>query len=136
MNTATESNNVAIEERPIKKILIVEDDEKIAKALAIRLRTSGYDVTVAPDAVLGLSSALKTKPDLTLLDICLPAGNGFTVADRIQELLPTASPFIFITASRQPDLRKKAKLLGAAAFFEKPYEPDELLAAIDELLAE
>jgi len=120
----------------MKKILIVEDDPSVAKALAIRLESSGYEVTIAPDAMLGVMSALKNNPDLTVLDISLPAGNGFTVADRIQELLPHQTPFIFMTASRQPDLRKKAEILGARAFFEKPYETEELLAAIKGALGE
>jgi DNA-binding response OmpR family regulator len=120
----------------MKKILVVEDDENIAKALAIRLKASGYQVTVAPDALLGVSSAVKTSPDLTLLDISLPAGNGFYVADRIQELLPSATPFIFMTASKQPGLREKAKALGAAGFFEKPYETEDLLSAIKGALGE
>src|SRR5712691_13324214 len=97
----------------MKKILIVEDDQNVAKALSIRLESSGYEVTIAQDAVLGVSTAFKTEPDLALLDISLPAGNGFTVADRIQELLPKETPFIFVTASKQPDLRKKARILGA-----------------------
>jgi DNA-binding response OmpR family regulator len=117
-------------ESQMKKILVVEDDPNIAKALAIRLKAWGYEATVAPDAVLGVSSALKLKPDLALLDISLPAGNGFSVADRIQEILPRATPFIFVTASKQPGLREKARLLGAAGFFEKPYIAEELRAAI------
>jgi DNA-binding response OmpR family regulator len=122
--------------KPMKRILIVEDDESVAKALAIRLQASGYETTIAPDAMHGVSSALKTQPDLTLLDISLPAGNGFMVADRIQELLPKEMPFIFLTASKQPGLRKKADLLGAAGFFEKPYEAEDLLAAIKGALGE
>jgi len=120
----------------MKKILIVEDDDNLAKALAIRLESTGYKVTIAPDALHGVSSALKTQPDLTLLDILMPAGNGFTVADRIQELLPHEIPFIFVTASKQPGLRKKAEILGAAGFFEKPYETEDLLAAIKGALGE
>ena len=115
----------------MKKILIVEDDQNIAKALSVRLKSAGYEVTVAPDAMSGVSSALKTQPDLVLLDISLPAGTGFTVADRIQKLLPTATPFIFLTASKQPGLREKAEELGALGFFEKPYDAEELLDAIE-----
>jgi DNA-binding response OmpR family regulator len=131
MNTTEPTNN-----KPMKKILIVEDDPNIAKALAVRLTSTGYEVTVAPDAMLGVSSAIKTQPDLTLLDISLPAGNGFQVADRIQAILPQTTPFIFVTASKQPGLRERAKELGAADFFEKPYEAEDLLAAIKTALGE
>jgi two-component system response regulator ArlR len=120
----------------MKKILIVEDDQNVARAMAIRLESSGYEVVIAQDAVLGVSTALKTSPDLALLDISLPAGSGFTVADRIQELLPNKTPFIFVTASKQPDLRRKAEILGALDFFEKPYDPEELLTAVKAALHE
>ena len=70
----------------MKKILIVEDDPNIAAALSIRLKSSGYKVTVASDAMFGVSSAVSIQPDLALLDITLPAGNGFSVANRIQHL--------------------------------------------------
>jgi two-component system response regulator ArlR len=119
----------------MKKILIVEDDENIAKALSIRLKNAGYEVSVAPDALSGVENAVKKAPDLVLLDISLPAGSGFTVAERIQSLIPTATPLIFLTASKKPGLRDKAKELGAAAFFQKPYEWDDLLGAIQLALA-
>jgi DNA-binding response OmpR family regulator len=119
----------------MKKILIVEDDPNISKALSIRLKNAGYDVSVAPDAVTAVGAAVKKTPDLVLLDISLPAGDGFTVAERIQALIPTATPLIFLTASRKPGLRERAKELGAAAFFQKPYEADDLLGAIQVALA-
>ncbi len=119
----------------MKKILIVEDDPNIGKALSIRLKNAGYDVSVAPDALTAVEVAVKRTPDLVVLDISLPAGNGFTVAERIQALIPTATPLIFLTASRKPGLRYKAMELGAAAFFQKPYEADALLGAIEVALA-
>ncbi len=122
-------------EKQTKKILVVEDDQKVAMGLAIRLKHSGYEVTLASDALSGLESAMKTRPDLVLLDISLPGGNGFTVAERIRALLPITTPTIFLTASKQPGLREKARDLGAAAFFQKPYESEDLLAAIQLALA-
>ena len=119
----------------MKKILIVEDDETIAKALALRLKSAGYEVTVAFDALTGVAAAREIQPDLALLDISVPAGNGFTVAEKIRELVVTATPIIFLTASKQPGLRYEAQNLGAA-FFEKPYDADELLAAIRYAFAE
>lgn len=117
------------EENP-KKILLVEDDANIAKALAIRLKHHGYVTVVAPDALSAVELAVKTEPDLALLDISIPAGNGFTVAERIQALLPRETPLIFLTASKQPGLREKARALGAAAFFQKPYEAEAVLEAV------
>jgi len=117
------------------KILVVEDDKRIALALTVRLRAAGYDVITAPDAVLAVSMALKHRPDLMVLDILMPGGNGFLVAERIQDLEAMLGvPCIFLTASKQPGLREKARRLGAAGFFEKPYDAGELLATIRKTL--
>lgn len=114
-----------------KRILIVEDDEHIAMALALRLKEAGHETALAFDAVLGLSTAVRSAPDLVVLDITMPGGNGLDVAERMQELMPDPPPVIFLTASKQPALREKAFQLGAVAFFEKPYEAEDLLAAVE-----
>jgi DNA-binding response OmpR family regulator len=118
-----------------KQILIIEDDEKIAIALALRLKAAGYKATTTYDALTGLDAAVGNPPALVLLDISIPGGNGFSVAERIQTLIPTHTPIIFLTASKKPDFKEKAKNLGAAGYFEKPYEAEELLGAIQQALA-
>jgi DNA-binding response OmpR family regulator len=118
-----------------KQILIIEDDQKIAMALAVRLKAAGYEATMTYDALTGLHSAVRNPPALVLLDISMPAGNGFSVAEQIQNLIPTPTPIIFLTASKQPGFREKAEKLGAAGYFEKPYEAEELLGAVRHALA-
>ena len=118
----------------MKNILIIEDDRKIAMALTLRIKSAGYEATTAYDTLSGVNAAIKNPPDLVLLDICLPVGNGFTVAEEIQTLVRTPIPINFITASKQPGFRQKASELGAAGYFEKPYEAEELLAAIQNAL--
>jgi DNA-binding response OmpR family regulator len=118
-----------------KQVLIIEDDEKIAMTLALRLKAAGYATTTAYDALTGLNAAINNPPALVLLDISMPAGDGFSVAERIQTLIPTPTPIIFLTASKKPDFREKAKKLGAAGYFEKPYESEELFGAIQRALA-
>lgn len=114
-----------------RKILVIEDDPMICKTLKLRLQAAGYDVITAADAIVGTSLAVKEQPNLMLLDISIPAGSGFIVAERLQKRANTSAiPFIFITASRQFGLREKAIRLGAASFFEKPYEIGELLTSI------
>ncbi len=121
----------------MKKILVVEDDKRIVMALAIRLKAKGYDVVAAYDAVMAMSIAMQQRPDLVLLDISMPGGNGFMVADRLQNETTTAGvPMIFLTASKQPGLPERARDVGAVGFFTKPYEAVELLAAIDGALEE
>ena len=114
----------------MKKILVIEDDQKIALALATRLKSAGYDAGLAYDVLTGVTAAIKQRPDLVLMDISMPGGDGFIAAKRIQTLVPSLTPIIFLTASKQAGLREKAAEFGAAGYFEKPYDADELLAAI------
>jgi len=114
----------------MKRVLIVEDDTKIAAALAIRLEAAGYGVMTARDGFSGLKLALETRPDLILMDIWMPVGMGFSVVQRLRSLGLEGVPIIFITASKLKGLRKTAEKLGAIAFFEKPYDAEELLAAV------
>src|SRR5882762_3960603 len=119
----------------MKKILVMEDDKKIATALAIRLEAAGYEVFTAPDGFGGLKLALHQRPDLLLMDIWMPVGTGFSVAQRLESLGLSGIPMIFITASKLKGLRHAAEKLGAVGFFEKPYDPAQLLAAVAKALA-
>lgn len=121
----------------MKKILVVEDDRRIVTALKIRLQAEGYEVAAAYDGALAMSRAVEFQPDLVLLDISMPGGNGFMVAERLQSSVVTAGvPMIFLTASKKPGLLEQAVQLGAAQFIEKPYHAEDLLAAIADALGE
>ena len=117
-----------------KKILLVEDDRKIAMALGVRLRHAGVEVLVAYDAPAGLATALKERPDLVLLDIGLPGGSGLKLIEQLHSMGRGLTPVIFVTASRRPGLREEAMALGASGFLEKPFEAEELIAAIEHAL--
>jgi len=114
----------------MKKIMIMEDDSRIAAALSLRLKAAGYKVLTAPDGFRGLTRSLHERPDLLLMDIWMPIGTGFSVAQRLDALGLAGIPFIFITASKLNGLKETATTLGASAFFEKPYDSTELLGAI------
>lgn len=114
----------------MKKILVVEDDKDITRAMAIRLRSAGYEVAVAQDAVLAATVASKARPDLAILDISLPGGDGFKVAERLHDILG-GIPTIFVTASKRPDLPARARAMGALGFLEKPYDASMLLALVN-----
>ena len=119
----------------MKTILLVEDDAKISLALGIRLRHTGYEVVTAPDAVVAMAQALKHAPDVVVLDINLPGGDGFLVAERLRSGAATASvPLIFITASKLPGLAERAAQLGAVALIEKPFSAAQLTDALNRAL--
>lgn len=116
-------------------ILVVEDDSKISLAMSLRLKSVGYHVVTAQDVPSALMVARREEPDLALLDISIPGGDGFVVAERLRDkVLAKHVPIVFITASKQKGLREKAKQLGAAAFLEKPFKASQLLEAIDDAM--
>lgn len=116
----------------MKKVLLVEDDRKITLAVGVRLKAMGYELATASDAVSAVAQARKFAPDVVLLDINLPGGDGFVVAERLHSLMQTsATPIIFITASKQPGLETRAQAVGATAFLEKPFDATQLADAIE-----
>ncbi|MCB1757311.1 MAG: response regulator [Gammaproteobacteria bacterium] len=119
----------------MKKILIVEDDKKIAKALHVRFTAHGYAVATTFDAVMAATTARSYSPDLILLDIALPGGDGFVLAERFQDIQNTAGvPFVFITASKKQGLRERAMGVGASGFFEKPFDSGQLMGVVNQLI--
>ncbi len=120
-----------------KKILIVDDERDIVKALMIRLQGAGYEVVTAFDGAQGVFMAHKEKPDLVILDIRMPAGDGFSVAQRLKRSIHTFTiPVIFLTGSPEETAEEKAMALGARFYVKKPYDPEELLDAIRRALEE
>src|SRR5439155_11452422 len=67
------------------KILIVDDDPDLRRGLNLRLRANHYDTSYAMDGFSAIAMAQKERPDLIILDIGLPAGDGFVVLDRLQQ---------------------------------------------------
>ena len=118
-----------------RKILIVEDDADIRGLLTMRLRQRSYDTSFATDGMSALTVARRESPDLVVLDLGLPAGDGFTVIERMRAITSLADvPVVVITARDAATNREKAEAFGAAAFVEKPIDFDELLETIDALL--
>lgn len=120
----------------MSKVLVVEDDKHISKALNIRLKKENFEVFTAQDAVQATMMFNNHHPDIVLMDIGMPGGNGFMVAERIQELNSSSLvPIIFISANKKSDYLQKAKDVGAVAYFEKPFNGKELIAKIKEYVS-
>jgi two-component system, OmpR family, alkaline phosphatase synthesis response regulator PhoP len=119
-----------------KKIVLIEDEENLVKALTIRLRANGYEVAYAFDALQGVQKIHKEKPDLIILDIRIPGGDGFLVAQRLKNSTFTKDiPIIFLTGLPESEGKKKALELGAKFYVQKPYNPEDLLDMIQSALA-
>ncbi len=117
------------------KILIIEDDHDIRRGLNVRLRASDYETAFASDAVMALSIAKKEAPDLILLDLGLPGGDGFLVLERMKNIASLACTPVIVVSARDPKTNEKRALdAGAQAFFQKPVDNKDLLVAIQRAL--
>jgi DNA-binding response OmpR family regulator len=120
-----------------KKILIIEDDRDFFRLLAMSLRANDYEVSIASDAIAAISETRKLSPDLILLDLGLPAGDGFLVMERLKAIPSVADIPVIVVSARDPAINKdRALKAGAAAYFLKPADDNELMAAIKQALGE
>jgi DNA-binding response OmpR family regulator len=120
-------------------LLMIEDDDRLARMVADYLAPSGYDVQVAPDAASGLAALQRPgvpPPALVLLDLMLPDLDGLSVCRRIRALEPPLGqlPLLMLTAKGDPLDRIVGLEMGADDYLPKPFEPRELLARIRAVL--
>jgi len=116
------------------KILIVDDDEDLIRSLSLRLRNEGYNVVSATDGYQGLEKARIEKPDLLIVDIKMPAGDGFSIQERLLTQGNVWPPVIYLTGSKSVATELNAKKFGAFAVIYKPFDSDELLRTVKRAL--
>ncbi|MEO8696711.1 MAG: response regulator transcription factor [Acidimicrobiales bacterium] len=114
------------------RILVIEDDEMIAHAVAERLRSAGFSVEVAMDGPSGVEAALRLQPDLVVLDLMLPGLDGLEVCRRIQR--DSRVPVLMLTARDDEADVLVGLAVGADDYLTKPFSPRELVARIRAIL--
>lgn len=118
------------------KVLIADDDEHILKAMSLRLKAHGYDVVWAVDAVQAVMRAHQEKPDVAVLDVHMPAGDGMAVIDKFSRSEETWDiPVVLVTADTQTATRDRAVSSGARHYLTKPFETKQLIACVEEALS-
>ena len=118
-------------------ILVVDDDPEIRQALQVRLKANGYDVNCAEDGAGAISEARKHTPDLIVLDLGLPVGDGFVVLDILKTNVDLSSIPVIVLSGRDRKANEERVLnAGARAFLQKPVETNEFLAVIRQALGE
>jgi len=115
-----------------QKILIIEDEEGIIHLLNLYLKDAGYDVVLARDGADGLALHAREHPDLLILDIMLPAIDGFEVCRRIRQWSKT--PILMLTARGSENDRIQGLDLGADDYLVKPFSPRELVSRVRAIL--
>jgi CheY-like chemotaxis protein len=120
-----------------KKVLIVEDDTDVRLGYHVLLKANRYDTCFAADSIAALSEARKHQPDVIILDLGLPGGGGFIVLDALRSDTPFSKiPVIVVSARDLRGNKERALKAGARAYLQKPWNDDELLALIAQLLGQ
>ena len=120
-----------------KKILIIEDDADVRLGYKILLTAHHYDTFFAADGLSAIGEVRKHQPDLIILDLGLPAGDGFIVLGRLRGNMNLAlTPVIVVSGRDIHGNTERALKAGAQAFVQKPWNDQELLATIRQLLNE
>ncbi|KPL23401.1 MAG: hypothetical protein AMJ93_04800 [Anaerolineae bacterium SM23_84] len=114
------------------KLLIIEDDSDLVKALEVYFSEAGYSVFSAVDGREGLQRLYAERPDIVILDILIPKLDGWQVIRRIRELSDV--PIVILTARIQEDERVKGLRLGADDYVVKPFSLKELEARVEAVL--
>jgi CheY-like chemotaxis protein len=114
------------------RILVVEDDVEVAALLQGVLTSYGYAVEMA-DELSVVQASREHLPDLILLDLLMPSVSGLEAARHLRDL-PETSDIPIVLMSGTPDVAERAAQLGAAGYLKKPFELDDLLAAVQQAL--
>ena len=121
----------------MKRILAVDDEPHILKLVAFSLKSGGYEVLEATDGLSAITVALAEHPDLILLDVMMPALDGYEACRRLKADPATAEiPIIMLTAKTQVAEQKIGHEAGAAGYITKPFTPKDLVAQVREFLGE
>jgi DNA-binding response OmpR family regulator len=120
-----------------KKLLVVEDDADVRFGFHVLLKANHYDLFFAADSISAMSEAHKHRPDLIVLDLGLPGGGGFIVLDALRaDASFSAIPVIVVSARDVRANKERALKAGARAYLQKPWNDDELLAIIAQLVGQ
>ncbi|CAA9393895.1 MAG: hypothetical protein AVDCRST_MAG74-1257 [uncultured Pyrinomonadaceae bacterium] len=118
-----------------KRLLIVDDEPNLLRAVAAVLRDGGFDVTTARNGREALVLVAQSAPDLIVSDVRMPGMDGFALARRLRAAPNYALiPIIFLTAKDEIEDRVEGFQSGVDAYLTKPFEPDELVAIIKNIL--
>jgi DNA-binding response OmpR family regulator len=120
-----------------RTILVADDDPDVRLSLAVRLKANDYEAILAEDGPTSVAQALERKPDLIILDLGLPAGDGINILKSLQatESL-SAIPVIVISGRDRKVYKDLALEAGAKAFLQKPVDNSMLLSMIRQVLNE
>jgi DNA-binding response OmpR family regulator len=118
----------------IRRVLLVEDDPDVRRIRQANFANHGFSVVEAADAREGIDQVEAHHPDLVVLDLMLPVKDGWWFLREVQQC-PSPRPVVFVLSakSNHPE-RLMARTLGAVAYMEKPFDPEEVVSRIQALI--
>jgi DNA-binding NarL/FixJ family response regulator len=118
-----------------KRLLVVDDEAKLLKAVAVTLRKEGYDVSTARNGGEALVRIAEALPDLVVCDIRMPGIDGYALARHLRSHPRTELvPIVFLTAKDERKDRLAGLRAGVDAYLTKPFDPEELLVVVGNIL--
>ncbi len=119
----------------MRNILIVEDEEELVTIVGAVFEEEGYDVKKSYSAEAALELCEHYKPDLIICDVKMGKMDGFMLLEKLKSLEKFKTiPFIFLTAFDESQARKRGLSLGAVAYIAKPFDIEELLNTVRQLV--
>jgi DNA-binding NarL/FixJ family response regulator len=116
-------------------VLVVDNDRLFRAFVRDPLERAGFEVVEADDGEAALTATSRRKPDLVLLDVCLPRASGYEVCHELRDRFRDTLGIIFVSGERIESIdRVSGLLLGADDYVVKPFDPDELLARVRTVL--
>jgi two-component system alkaline phosphatase synthesis response regulator PhoP len=116
-----------------ERILVVEDEESIAKGLKLNLEAEGFQAEIVGNGLTAIDEILKNEPAAVILDVMLPGASGFDVCDRVRGA-GSRVPILFLTARSAEDERVKGLELGGDDYMTKPFSVRELISRVRTIL--
>ena len=121
----------------MKRVLAVDDEPHILKLIAFSLRAHGFEVLEASDGLSAITVAEAEHPDLILLDVMMPALDGYEACRRLKASPATADiPIFMLTAKAQSAEQQTGLDAGAMDYICKPFTPKDLVATVEKFFAE
>lgn len=119
----------------LKRLLVVDDEPNLLRAVAAVLRSEGFEVMTARNGKDALLQIAKFLPDLIVSDVRMPVMDGYTLARQLRSAPHTnLIPIVFLTAKGETEDRIEGFRSGVDVYLTKPFEPDELIAVINNIL--
>lgn len=132
-----ETDSCSVIDRPADHILVIDDDANQVDVLSHSFKALGYRVSVATNRADGERLAHADRPDLILLDICLPDGDGLEICSEFNDQADTADiPVIIVSGTEKMDVVRKARAAGCHYYVRKPYDPNALLILAQNAISE